>query len=394
MQLKPAMGWNSWNTFTNMVDENLILETAEALIKSGLKDCGYDYVVLDDCWSLKERDKDGRLVPNPEKFPHGMKYLADKIHSMGLKFGMYSCAGSITCAGYPGSYEHEMIDAKTFAEWGVDFLKYDYCFHSIGTPGHLLYKRMSLALATCGRDILFNACSWGADDTRIWIKETGADSFRSTPDINDSWVSIKSIAQSQLKVLEYNGQGCFNDMDMLVVGLNNGGRVGGSGCSENEYFLHFALWSMLGSPLMIGCDIRKMTEETYKILSNKELIRINQDKKYRQAFFLNQKLEKNGQLSLDNPYYYSNYPIDMPVLARFLDDGTIAIGMFNFTDGATTYFHSQFSTESVGLPESTGKTLLLKNVLDGEEFVVKNGNFNTSVPAHSAKVYIARIIDK
>ena len=168
--LTPPMGWNSWNTFTWEISEQLIKEAADAMADSGLKDAGYEYIVIDDCWSLHERDAEGRLQADPEKFPHGMKYVADYVHSKGLKFGMYSCAGAITCASYPASYEHEFIDAKTFAEWGVDYLKYDYCFHSIGNPGHLLYKRMGIALANSGRDILFSACSWGADDTRVWIK--------------------------------------------------------------------------------------------------------------------------------------------------------------------------------------------------------------------------------
>lgn len=216
----PAMGWNSWNTFAQEINEKLVLEAADALVENGLKDAGYEYIVIDDCWSLHERDKNGRLVADPEKFPHGMRYVADYIHKKGLKFGMYSCAGVVTCAGYPASYEHEFIDAATFAEWGVDFLKYDYCFHSTGTPGHLLYKRMGIALANCGRDILFSACSWGADDTRVWIKETGANSWRSTGDIFDCWASVKDIIQYQLKYMEYNGMGCFNDIDMLVVGMN------------------------------------------------------------------------------------------------------------------------------------------------------------------------------
>jgi alpha-galactosidase len=166
------MGWNSWNTFGNDISEDLILKTADVMADEGLLDAGYKYLVIDDCWSLKERDKDGRLVPDPEKFPHGMKYLADYIHGKGLKFGMYSCAGTQTCAGYPGSFEHEFTDAATFAGWGVDYLKYDYCYHSPIIPGKYLYRRMGLALANCGRDILFAACSWGSDETQEWIKTT------------------------------------------------------------------------------------------------------------------------------------------------------------------------------------------------------------------------------
>ena len=155
----PPMGWNSWNTFGSDISEDLIKEVADKLVDSGLRDLGYEYVVIDDCWSMRERDGNGKLVADSEKFPHGMKALADYIHSKGLKFGMYSCAGTLTCACYPGSYEHEFTDANTFAEWGVDFLKYDYCFKSTIIPGPVLYRRMGLALKNCGRDILLSACS-------------------------------------------------------------------------------------------------------------------------------------------------------------------------------------------------------------------------------------------
>ena len=164
IKLTPPMGWNSWNTFGENINEKMIFETADVMAESGLRDKGYEYLVIDDCWSLRERDENGRLVPDPEKFPHGMKAVADYVHSKGLKFGMYSCAGNMTCAGYPGSYEHEFVDAETFASWDVDFLKYDYCYHSPILHGKYLYRRMGLALENCGRDILFSACSWGADE--------------------------------------------------------------------------------------------------------------------------------------------------------------------------------------------------------------------------------------
>ena len=146
VKLTPPMGWNSWNTFGANINEELIKETADVMAESGLLEKGYEYLVIDDCWSLKTRDENERLVPDPEKFPNGMKAVADYVHSKGLKFGMYSCAGNLTCAGYPGSFEHEFIDAKTFAEWGVDFLKYDYCYHSPIIHGQYLYRRMGLAL--------------------------------------------------------------------------------------------------------------------------------------------------------------------------------------------------------------------------------------------------------
>ncbi len=398
-KMTPAMGWNSWNTFTNAINEELIIQTADAMVEKGLKDLGYEYIVIDDCWSLKERDEEGRLVPDPEKFPHGMKYLADYIHSKGLKFGIYSCVGTLTCAKYPGSYEYEYIDAKTFAEWGVDYLKYDYCFKSIAVPGHMLYKRMSLALANCGRDILLSACNWGADDSRVWIKETGANSWRSTGDINDSWPSMKSIALSQLKTLEYNGQGCFNDMDMLIVGMNN--HIVGEenkeylhagGCTDDEYFTHFAFWCFLGSPLIIGCDIRNMNEVAEKILKNKDLIRINQDKKSNQPFFVNRIMTKNKKRSVDSDTYYDNYPDGLVKLAKLLDDGRVAIGMFNFSDGKAV--DTYFNCEDVGVCSTSKKRLKLTDVATSEVIYSTNEMvIARNLEAHQSAVYIAEVID-
>ncbi len=222
----PPMGWNSWNTFGANINEQLIFDTADKMVETGLLELGYEYLVIDDCWSLKERDETGRLVANPQKFPHGMKAVADYVHSKGLKFGMYSCAGNLTCGGYPGSFEHEFIDAKTFAEWGVDFLKYDYCYHSKIIHGKYLYRRMGLALKNCGRDILFSACTWGADNTAEWIRETGANMWRSTGDILDTWESVRKLTEQQDAILPYGGAGSFNDMDMLVVGMYGKGNVG------------------------------------------------------------------------------------------------------------------------------------------------------------------------
>ena len=152
---RPPMGWNSWNTFGKNIDEALIFDTADKMVESGLRDLGYEYLVIDDCWSERLRSPEGKLVPDPKKFPHGMKAVADYVHSKGLKFGMYSCCGALTCAGFPSSFGHEYDDAASFAEWGVDFLKYDYCFRDKNGPGEVLYRRMSIALANCGRDILF-----------------------------------------------------------------------------------------------------------------------------------------------------------------------------------------------------------------------------------------------
>ena len=212
----PPMGWNSWNTFAENISEQLIFETADRMVDSGLRDLGYEYLVIDDCWSLRERDENGRLVPDPEKFPHGMKAVADYVHSKGLKFGMYSCAGNLTCAAYPGSFEHEFVDAATFAEWGVDYLKYDYCYKSDIIHGRYLYRRMGLALKNCGRDILFSACSWGADNTHEWIRETGADMWRSTGDIFDVWSSVKDLTmQKKPKAKPVH----YDEVDMAQMSL-------------------------------------------------------------------------------------------------------------------------------------------------------------------------------
>ena len=369
----PPMGWNSWNTFGADINEQLIFDTADKMVETGLLELGYEYLVIDDCWSLRERDENGHLVANPEKFPHGMKAVADYVHSKGLKFGMYSCAGNLTCGGYPGSFEHEFIDAKTFAEWGVDFLKYDYCYHSNIIHGKYLFRRMGLALKNCGRDILFSACTWGADNTAEWIRETGANMWRSTGDIVDNWESVKNLTEIQDNILPYGGAGCFNDMDMLIVGMYGKGNVGLEGLNDIQYKTHFSIWALLGSPLMIGCDIRNMNKQTLDILSNKELIKINQDADCRQVF----------KLSL---FEGSN----IKAYARILENGDIAVGFFNLTDKKVTV---KFLLDELGLPESTGKTLEMHNVWSGETLTVKNGTLIRGMEAFDSLVYRCKVVD-
>ena len=387
---RPPMGWNSWNTFGENINETVVMETADFIAENGYRDLGYEYVIIDDCWSLRERNEAGEIVPDPVKFPHGMKYVADYVHSKGLKFGMYSCAGPMTCARYPGSYDHEFVDAACFARWGVDYLKYDYCYHPESTYGHYLYKRMALALSNCGRDIVFAACSWGAENTKTWIKETGADSWRSTGDINDSWASIKMLCQDQMKFAEYNGKGCFNDMDMLVVGMNGKGNVALTGCTEEEYKTHFAFWAMMGSPLIIGCDLRKADEAAQKILKNEMLIAIDQDEAYRQPFFINSRRIENVRRVGSEPLLES-YPEDIPIMARLLSNGDIAIGAFNFSD-----HHRCFDAQldSLGLGECTGKTLEVTNVWTGETTVIGKSDIRAELDPHCCVVYRARVIDK
>lgn len=370
----PPMGWNSWNTFGGKISEQLIFDTADKLVETGLKDLGYEYLVIDDCWSLRERDENGKLVPNPEKFPNGMKAVADYVHSKGLKFGMYSCAGNLTCGGYPGSYEHEFTDAATFAEWGVDFLKYDYCYHNKIIHGKYLYRRMGLALKNCGRDILFSACTWGSDNTAEWIRETSANMWRSTGDIFDTWESVKNLTEQQDAILPYGGAGCFNDMDMLIVGMYGKGNVGLNGLNDTQYKTHFSIWALLGSPLMIGCDIRSIKKEALDILSNKELIKINQDADCRQVI----------KLSLFEGREIKAY-------ARMLENGDIAVGFFNLSDKKATV---KFILDDLGLPESTGKTLEMHEVWTGETVTVKNGTFIKGIEAFDSLVYRCKVVNK
>ncbi|MDO5517561.1 MAG: glycoside hydrolase family 27 protein [Clostridium sp.] len=375
IKLTPPMGWNSWNTFGNNINEDLILKTADIMSESGLLKAGYEYLVIDDCWSLKERDQTGRLVADPKKFPHGMKYIADYIHSKGLKFGMYSCAGNLTCAGYPGSYEHEFVDAETFASWDVDFLKYDYCYHSNLVAAKYLYRRMGLALENCGRDILFSACSWGEDETHKWIKECGASMWRSTGDIADNWESIKNITHLQENLHPYNGVGCFNDMDMLTVGMYGKGNVGIKGCNDTQYKTHFSIWAFLGSPLMIGCDIRNMNARTKEILTNKELININQDCLCRQP------VKMKGFWDTE----------DMLMYYKILSNGDIAIGLFNLSNEKNV---ARFNLDEIGLPSSTGKTLEMVELWTNQKVKVTNSTYICELDSFDCAVYRAKVVNQ
>lgn len=366
---RPPMGWNSWNTFGPNINEDLIKETADAIVDTGLAAAGYEYVVIDDCWSLRERGEDGTIVPDPEKFPSGMKALADYVHSKGLKFGMYSCDGPLTCAGYPASFDHEFIDAKTFADWGVDYLKYDNCYKPGEYEGRILYNRMSMALKASGRDIVFSACNWGAENVHQWIRSTGAHLYRSTGDINDSFGSFKNIALSQVPLQGYNAPGCFNDIDMLITGMYGKGNVAVSGCSDAEYLMHFALWCYFNSPLMIGCDVRNMTKATLATLTNPELIKLNQDAEQRAPFVV----------------YNEN---DRCIFLRHLENGEYALAFFNFKRYRED-MECDFS--AFGLHESTGFAFDLTDIMTGEQTKNVVGKFTPEVKGHSFRIFRGRI---
>ena len=374
----PPMGWNSWNTFTEKINEDMVKEMVDSMKEQGFLEAGYEYVVIDDCWSLRERDVNGKLVADPEKFPNGMKAVADYVHEKGFKFGMYSCCGTRTCAGYPGSFEHEFEDAAQFAGWGVDYLKYDNCFRPQSQDGEVLYRRMGMALANSGRDIVFSACQWGTDSVHEWIRSSGAHLFRSTIDINDSWNSIKEIALSQLDKQGFSGPYCHNDMDMMVVGMyGNGGDeyISAGGCTEEEYQTHFSLWVMMNSPLMIGCDIRKLTDAAKKILLNKDLIAINQDIECRSSFKVN---------------CISNSP-DVFTLVKFLSNGDLAIGMFNMGDVPATVTVDFWD---IGLTIHANKMLEFYDCIEHEQLGAKEEIFSEVVAAHGSKVYRCRLVSK
>lgn len=383
---RPPMGWNSWNTFAEKIDEKLVREMADVIVEKGLDKFGYNYVVIDDCWAEKTRDRSGRLVPDKNKFPSGMKALADYVHSKGLKFGMYSCAGVLTCGQYPASYDYEFIDARTFAEWGVDFLKYDFCYKPEFVAGKALYRRMGLALANCGRDILFSACSWGAEKTHEWIRSTGAGMWRSTGDIFDNWNSVKNIIMQQVDItceykndegsMPFGGIGCFNDMDMLVVGMHGVGNVGLGGCTDEEYRTHFSAWAIFGSPLMIGCDIRKLDDEAYKILTNRDVLAINQDGRGAQPYVAN------------NEWMKINHG-NTPVVARMMENGDVAIALFNMNDNDAV---CNFRGDQIGLPPVTKVRLVARDAWSGEEFEIHNYAYVASIPAHGCKLLRVKVI--
>ncbi len=370
----PPLGFNTWNTFGRDISDELIRSTTDRFVELGLPEAGYEYIVIDDCWSEKQRDENGRLVPSREKFPNGIKAVADYVHSKGLKFGIYSCVGNRTCDDYPGSFEHEFIDAATFAEWGVDYLKYDYCFKPMTEKGDLLYKRMALALANCGRDIVFSACNWGAENSKEWIKETGAHLWRSGNDIRDNWKSISDIFALQKEMIPYCSPSCYNDMDMLVIGMNGEGFCALGGCSGIEYPGHFAMWCMFASPLMIGCDIRKMDESALRILKNRELIKICCDPLCCQPYMI------DGVGCSDS---------HAEVWVRNLENGDIAIAMFNLQDGPQKGF---LPLVSLGLNASTGRTLELTDLYTGEVINNIRGEYVSDyIPAHGCKVFRARV---
>jgi alpha-galactosidase len=305
LALTPPMGWNSWNKFACDVSENLIKQMADAMVTSGMKDAGYQYVVIDDCWQVK-RDATGNIIPDPERFPSGIKALADYIHSKGLKLGIYSDAGTGTCQKRPGSRGYEFQDARQYATWGVDYLKFDWCNTST-QDGPSSYAIMRSALDISGRPIVFSICEWGTSKPWLWAGKVG-NLWRTTGDIADVWqgnkdgLGVMDILDREAGLESYAGPGHWNDPDMLEVG--NGGM------SNTEYQSHFSLWAILAAPLMAGNDLRDMKPDIRNILTNKEVIAVDQDALGEQG----RRVSKDG---------------DLEVWSKQLNDGSRAVVLLN-----------------------------------------------------------------
>jgi alpha-galactosidase len=348
----PPMGWNSWNKFQGQVTDAMIREMADAIVTSGMRDAGYIYVNIDDTWEGANRDANGNITTN-NKFPD-MKKLADYVHSKGLKLGIYSSPGPRTCAGYLGSFEHEEQDAKTYAAWGIDYLKYDWCSASQVYADNqytmtAAYAKMGKALLNSGRDIVYSLCQYGNHEVGEWGGSVGGNLWRTTGDIRDDWASMSRIGfDLQPGREKYANPGHWNDPDMLEVG---NGRM-----TNEEYKTHMSLWSLLASPLLAGNDIRNMTPEIKAILMNKEVVAVDQDALGRQAV----RVAKVG---------------DLEVWSRPLADGGRAVGLFNRGASAATV---TANWSDIGV---TGAHMV-RDLWKHEDIGEKDGSFAAEVPSH------------
>jgi len=357
----PPMGWNSWNKFQCNVSEDLIKSIADAIAANGMKEAGYQYVVIDDCWQVS-RDENGVIVADPQRFPSGIKASADYVHSKGLKFGIYSDAGTKTCAGRPGSQGHEYQDALQYARWGVDYLKYDWC--NTGTRNaEEAYSTMSSALLATGRPIIFSLCEWGTAKPWLWAKGIG-NLWRTTGDISDYWAGQKKwpdggccqngmldIVDQQVGLYPFAGPGHWNDPDMLEVG--NGGMT------TPEYRAHFSFWALLAAPLIAGNDVRSMSPEIREILTNAEVIAVDQDKLGQEG----RRVRKDA---------------DLEVWAKTLADGSRAVILFN---RGTADSKVSVTWDAIGYPAHlTAKVRDLWAHTDAGSF---SGSYTANVPSHT-----------
>ncbi len=368
----PPMGWSSWNVFACDIDEALIKEIADAMLNKGLKDCGYTYVNMDDCWH-GERDADGFIQAHPERFPNGIKPVADYVHSLGLKIGIYSDAGSETCGGKPGSQGYEFQDALTYARWGVDYLKYDWCnTENVNSKG--AYSLMAKALRASGRDIVFSLCEWGDTKAYSWASEIGH-LWRTTGDVNccfdceldfGGWKSlgVLQILDKNEPLRRFAGPNHWNDPDMLEVG---------NGMSVNEDRAHFTMWCMMAAPLILGNDIRTMSKETAEIITNREVIAIDQDPLGIQG--LRYRVESGLEYWL-KPLENGDWAFC--ILNRSLTDRTITLDFksFNMRDDLSK---RQF--------ESSSHTYQVRNIWSHKDEADSSKPRKVTIPAHDVVTY-------
>ncbi|MGO9240992.1 MAG: glycoside hydrolase family 27 protein [Bryobacteraceae bacterium] len=355
----PPMGWNSWNKFGCNVSETLIRGTADAMVASGMKDAGYQFVVIDDCWQVK-RDGNGAIVADPERFPSGIKALADYVHSKGLKFGIYSDAGMKTCAGRPGSHGYEFQDARTYAAWGVDYLKYDWC-NAERQDAIESYTLMSKALRATGRPIVFSLCEWGSNKPWLWAGDVG-NLWRATGDIVNCWDckekwggnGVVHILDLVNGIESYAGPGHWNDPDMLEVG---NGKM-----TSDETRAHFAMWAILAAPLIAGNDLRSMDADTRAILTDKEILAIDQDPLGRQG----RRVAKDGERE---------------VWARELQGGYRAVALLN---RAATPQLITVKWEDLGYPADVKARL--RSLWEHKDLGSMTGSYTATVAPHAALI--------
>jgi alpha-galactosidase len=353
----PPMGWNSWNKFAcKGLNEKVVRETADAMVSNGMKDAGYQFVVIDDCWQTG-RDAAGNIVADPERFPSGIKALADYIHGKGLKFGIYTDAGTMTCAKRMGSIGHEYQDAKQYANWGVDYLKEDWCNTLPGQNSESSYALMRNALADSGRPIVFSICEWGSTKPWLWAGPIG-NLWRATGDIQDCWDCKKDWGGSGVtQILDlmnglesYAGPGHWNDPDMLEVG--NGGMT------KEEYRAHFSMWAMFSAPLLAGNDISNMTADTKEILLNKDVIAIDQDPLGRQGH----RVKKTG---------------DLEVWSKQLQDGGRAVALLNRGPAVAKI---SVAWTDIGYPDAISAGV--RDLWTKKESSAVKGSYSVDVPSH------------
>ncbi len=345
----PPMGWNSWNKFHCDINEALVRETADAMVTSGMKDAGYEFVNIDDCWQV-DRDDNGVIVVDAERFPSGMKALADYVHSKGLKFGLYTCVGTLTCKEKPGSYNYEEIDAATYAEWGVDYVKVDWCYTE-GMNARERYEIMHAALEKSGRPIVHSICNWGNQDPWIWGARNGQ-LWRTTGDIGDIIFSMILNYRLNNKYAAYAGKGHWNDPDMLEIG---NGQM-----SDAEYRSHMALWAVASAPLLAGNDLRDMSDATLELLTNPEVIAVNQDPSALQGVLL------------------AGDDVQGVWAKPLMQDGARAAVLFN---GGEKEIRLQITSAALGLQPGT---LTVRDLLNRSELGEFEDEFDAEIAPHES----------